>query len=133
DRVELRLSPRPRAQPAGDRKTRTAHDVVLLRIPPVVLLGCRAVEPDDALAVFMDELQQRGIRLGAEPDGLLVVAVSPLEDDDDDVVFVDDLGTEAARILDDTDAEAAGILEQRGQPLVVLAEAAELVVVLAGH
>lgn len=81
----------------------------------------------------MDEPQQRGIRLGSEADCPLVVAVTTLEDDDDDVVPVDDVGAQPTGVFHDPHPEPAGVLEQRRQPLVVLAEAAELVVVLTGH
>ena len=76
--------------PSATRELGAAHDVVLLGVAPVVLLRGGAVEPHDALAVVVHELQQRGIRLRPEADGLLVVAVAALEDDDDDVVPVDD-------------------------------------------
>ena len=112
---------------------RAAHDVVLLGVAPRVLLRRRSVEPHDALAVVVHEAQERGIRLGAEPDGLVVIAVATLEDDDHDVVLVDDLRAETARVLDDPHAEPPGVFEQRRQPLVVLAEAAVLVVVLDRH
>jgi hypothetical protein len=99
----------------------------------VGFLRGRAVEPDDALAVVVDELQQGGVGDRAEPDSLVEEAVAALEDHDDYVVPVDDVGPDAAGILDDAHPEPAGVFEERGDPLVVLPEAAELVVVLARH
>src|SRR5579875_74888 len=132
-RVELRLAPRPRPQAGRHAELRAAHDVVLLGIAPVVLLRGGSVEPDHPLGAVVHEAQQRGVGLAAEADGLLVVAVAALEDDQHDVVLVDDLGAEAAGVLDHPDPEASRVLEHRRQPLVVLAEAAELVVVLPAH
>ena len=68
-----------------------------------------------------------------EADGGVEEAVASLEHHDHDVVLVDDLGAEPAGILDHLHPETPGVLEQRRDPLVVLAEAAELVVVLARH
>ena len=112
---------------------RAPHHVVLLGVAPRVLLRRRPVEPHDALAVVVHEPQQRGIRLCAEPDRLVVIAVPAFEDHDHHVVLVDDLGSEAARVFDHAHAEPPGVFEQGGQPLVVLAEAAVLVVVLDRH
>ena len=91
------------------------------------------MEPDDAFPVVVDKLQQGRVGFGAESDCLFVVSVAALEHNDDDVVFVDNVCPEAPRVFNDADAEPACVLKNGSEPVVVGAEAAELVVVLAGH
>jgi len=98
-------------QAGGHAECRTPHGVVLRGIAPVVFLDGRTVKPHHSLPVLADELQQGGIGLRAEARRLLVVAVSALEHHQDHVVFIDDAGPQAPRILHHADPEKSGVLQ----------------------